>query len=89
MHIFAPLANRLGIGQLKWELEDLAFRYMHADTYQNIARLLDQKRVHREQYIHHFVSTLKDALLEQNVKAKVYGRPKHIYSIWLKMQKKG
>ena len=51
LHIFAPLANRLGIGQLKWELEDLAFRTC-MDTYQNIARLLDQKRVHREQYIH-------------------------------------
>lgn len=86
--VFAPLANRLGIGQLKWELEDLAFRYLHADTYKNIARLLDQKRAHREQYIDQFVSTLKDALTEHQINAKVYGRPKHIYSIWLKMQKK-
>jgi len=86
--IYAPLANRLGIGQLKWELEDLSFRYLHPDTYKNIAGLLDEKRTYREQYIEDFVHGLQQALTEQGVKAEVYGRPKHIYSIWKKMQKK-
>ena len=87
-NIYAPLANRLGIGQLKWELEDLSFRYLHPDTYKQIARLLDEKRLDRERYIHCFVEDLKLALLQAGVQADVYGRPKHIYSIWRKMQKK-
>ncbi len=87
-NIYAPLANRLGIGQLKWELEDLSFRYLHPDTYKQIARLLDEKRLDRERYIHCFVEDLKQALLQAGVPADVYGRPKHIYSIWRKMQKK-
>jgi GTP pyrophosphokinase len=86
--IYAPLANRLGIGQLKWELEDLSFRYLHPDTYKKIAKLLDEKRMDREQYIADFVDELQGVLDKQNIKAKVYGRPKHIYSIWKKMQKK-
>ncbi|GLP96873.1 GTP diphosphokinase [Paraferrimonas sedimenticola] len=86
--VFAPLANRLGIGQLKWELEDLAFRYQHPDTYKDIARLLDQKRIDREQYIEAFVAKVQHRLDEEHVKGKVYGRPKHIYSIWKKMQNK-
>lgn len=86
--IYAPLANRLGIGQLKWELEDMSFRYLHPDTYKSIAGLLDEKRTNREQYIDDFVQGLQQALTEQGVKAEVYGRPKHIYSIWKKMQKK-
>ena len=86
--IYAPLANRLGIGQLKWELEDLAFRYLHPDIYKKIAHLLDEKRIDREAYINKFVSELKAALAENGIKADVYGRPKHIYSIWRKMQKK-
>lgn len=87
-NIYAPLANRLGIGQLKWELEDLAFRYLHPDTYKQIARQLDEKRLDRERYIREFVQSLRDALKEAGVEAEVYGRPKHIYSIWRKMQKK-
>ena len=87
-NIYAPLANRLGIGQLKWELEDLAFRYLHPDTYKQIAKQLDEKRLDRERYIREFVQTLRDALAEAGVEAEVYGRPKHIYSIWRKMQKK-
>ncbi|PSJ39325.1 GTP diphosphokinase [Zobellella taiwanensis] len=87
-NIYAPLANRLGIGQLKWELEDLSFRYLHPDTYKRIARLLDEKRLAREAYIDNFVAGLKAALREAGVEAEVYGRPKHIYSIWRKMQKK-
>ncbi|MFT5676705.1 MAG: GTP pyrophosphokinase [Paraglaciecola sp.] len=87
-NIYAPLANRLGIGQLKWELEDRSFRYLHPDTYQQIAGLLDERRSDREQYIENFVIELQAALDRQNIKAKVYGRPKHIFSIWKKMQKK-
>lgn len=86
--IHAPLANRLGIWQLKWELEDLAFRYLEPDTYQRIARLLDDKRVGRERYIAQVKRALGDALAAQGVSAEVAGRPKHIYSIWKKMQKK-
>ncbi|WP_158971376.1 GTP diphosphokinase [Paraglaciecola sp. L3A3] len=86
--IYAPLANRLGIGQLKWELEDHSFRYLHPETYKKIAKLLDERRTDREQYIEDFVSELQGVLDSQNIQAKVYGRPKHIYSIWKKMQKK-
>ncbi|WP_026377502.1 GTP diphosphokinase [Aestuariibacter salexigens] len=86
--IYAPLANRLGIGQLKWELEDLAFRYLHPDTYKHIAKLLDERRADRQEYIESFVSGLQAMLDREGIKAEVYGRPKHIYSIWKKMQKK-
>ncbi|MGV8941873.1 MAG: RelA/SpoT family protein [Lysobacter sp.] len=86
--IHAPLANRLGIWQLKWELEDLAFRYLHPDTYKQIARLLDEKRVDRERYIEQVQQTLRQALAEQDLKADIAGRPKHIFSIWKKMQRK-
>ncbi|WP_341503261.1 GTP diphosphokinase [Gallaecimonas sp. GXIMD4217] len=87
-NLYAPLANRLGIGQLKWELEDLAFRYLHPDTYKRIARLLDERRVDREEYIQDFVAGLNQALKAEGIQAQVYGRPKHIYSIWKKMQNK-
>lgn len=87
-NIYAPLANRLGIGQLKWELEDLSFRYLHPDTYKRIASLLHEKRLAREAYINEFVGGLKTSLLASGIEADVYGRPKHIYSIWRKMQKK-
>jgi (p)ppGpp synthetase I, SpoT/RelA len=86
--IYAPLANRLGIGQLKWELEDLAFRYLHPSTYKTIATQLHERRIDRETYITDFVQSLQQALDNEGVKATVYGRPKHIYSIWRKMQKK-
>ncbi|HFC92091.1 MAG TPA: bifunctional (p)ppGpp synthetase/guanosine-3',5'-bis(diphosphate) 3'-pyrophosphohydrolase [Leucothrix mucor] len=88
MAIYAPLANRLGISQLKWEMEDLAFRYLEPDCYQRIAKSLATKRLEREAYIEHFTSTLQDLLTKDNIEAKVYGRPKHIYSIWKKMQHK-
>src|SRR5574344_451197 len=87
-NIYAPLANRLGIGQLKWELEDLSFRYLHPDIYKQIAHLLDEKRIDRENYINDFVDDLKKKLSNEGISADVYGRPKHIYSIWRKMQKK-
>ncbi|MEO6171020.1 MAG: bifunctional (p)ppGpp synthetase/guanosine-3',5'-bis(diphosphate) 3'-pyrophosphohydrolase [Lysobacter sp.] len=86
--IHAPLANRLGIWQLKWELEDLAFRYLQPDTYRQIARLLDEKRGDRERYIEEVQQTLREALAAQGLQADIAGRPKHIYSIWKKMQRK-
>jgi len=86
--IYAPLANRLGIGQLKWELEDISFRYLHPTTYKKIARLLDQRRLEREEYIAKFVDTLSNGLTGDGITAQVYGRPKHIYSIWKKMDNK-
>jgi GTP pyrophosphokinase len=87
--IHAPLANRLGIWQLKWELEDLAFRHLEPETYQKIARSLDEKRGDRERYIEQVKRDLGEALKAQGVEAEVAGRPKHITSIWKKMQKKG
>ncbi|WP_371195451.1 GTP diphosphokinase [Glaciecola sp. SC05] len=86
--IYAPLANRLGIGQLKWELEDLSFRYLHPQTYKRIAAMLKEKRSDRELYISDFVEDLQGLLDNENIKAQVIGRPKHIYSIYKKMQKK-
>ena len=86
--IHGPLANRLGIWQLKWELEDLAFRYLQPDTYRQIARLLDEKRGDRERYIEEVQQTLREALSAQGLNADIAGRPKHIYSIWKKMQRK-
>lgn len=87
--IYAPLANRLGIGQLKWELEDLAFRILEPYTYKQIAKLLDEKRSDREKYIYDFVEEIQKLLTKHNISAKVNGRAKHIYSIWRKMTKKG
>jgi GTP pyrophosphokinase len=86
--IYAPLANRLGIGQIKWELEDLAFRYLHPTTYKSIAKQLDGKRKARAQYIEDIVSDIQLLINKEGVNAEVYGRPKHIFSIWKKMQKK-
>ena len=87
-NIYAPLAHRLGIGHLKWELEDLAFRYMQPDAYKKIARLLDEKRLARQDYIDAVVQRLRDDLLAAGIKCDVYGRAKHIYSIWRKMSRK-
>ena len=86
--IHAPLANRLGIWQLKWELEDLAFRHLEPDTYRRIAALLDDKRAGRERFIEQVKSQLGEALRAQGLAADIAGRPKHIYSIWKKMRKK-
>ncbi|CDG98727.1 (p)ppGpp synthetase I (GTP pyrophosphokinase) [Xenorhabdus bovienii str. puntauvense] len=87
-NIYAPLANRLGIGQLKWELEDFCFRYLHPDEYKKIAKLLHERRIDREQYIGKFVTTIRKYMLKEGISVEIYGRPKHIYSIWRKMQKK-
>jgi GTP pyrophosphokinase len=86
--IYAPLANRLGIGQLKWELEDISFRYLHPQVYKNIAKQLDEKRLVREKYMLDLVANLSEQLKDAGIKGEVYGRPKHIYSIWKKMQQK-
>ncbi len=87
--IYAPLAHRLGIGQLKWELEDLSFRYLQPGAYKKVARLLDEKRLDRERYIETVTDALREQLREAGIAgAEVYGRVKHIYSIWRKMQKK-
>jgi len=87
-NIYAPLANRLGIGQLKWELEDIAFRYLHPSVYKKIAKLLDEKRLDRERYMVDFVDNLSTQLKALDIEGEVYGRPKHIFSIWKKMQQK-
>lgn len=88
LDIFAPIANRLGIGQLKWELEDLSFRYLEPDAYKQIASYLDGKRENREGFVAQVVSEIKQELTSEGVHAEVYGRPKHIYSIWKKMTAK-
>ena len=88
LDIYAPLANRLGVWQLKWELEDLSFRFLEPETYQRIARMLDEKRVEREQFIAAAIVRLKEELAASSISAEVYGRPKHIYSIWSKMRGK-
>jgi GTP pyrophosphokinase len=86
--IHAPLANRLGIWQLKWELEDLAFRFLEPDTYRHLSRELDETRNERERYIATVKTQLGRALRAQGLGAEISGRSKHIYSIWRKMQKK-
>ena len=86
--LHAPLANRLGIWQLKWELEDLAFRHLEPDTWRRLARELDESRAARERYIEAVKKQLGKALAAQGIGAEISGRPKHIYSIWRKMQKK-
>jgi GTP pyrophosphokinase len=88
LELFAPLANRLGVWQLKWELEDLSLRALEPSTYMSIAKLLDERRLDRERYIDEVVATLKRELADAGISADVTGRPKHIYSIWKKMQRK-
>ncbi|KVW60336.1 RelA/SpoT family protein [Burkholderia ubonensis] len=88
LEIYAPLANRLGIWQLKWELEDLAFRFEDPVTYKRIAKLLDEKRVEREAYVAEAIGRLQRELAAAYIQAEVSGRPKHIYSIWRKMRGK-
>ena len=89
LEIFAPLANRLGIWQIKWELEDLAFRYADPDKYKEIAEKLTERRPDREAQIEGIIKKLEDLLKENNIKGNISGRPKHIYSIHRKMVKKG
>ena len=89
LQIYAPLANRLGVWQMKWEIEDLSFRFIEPATYKKIAKQLDEKRLERESFITAAVARLKEELAKSGVmQAEVYGRPKHIYSIWNKMRQK-
>jgi len=88
MDVFAPLANRLGISQLKWEMEDRSFHYLEPITYKKIAKSLDDRRIEREGYLKRFTDEFHAILQEEGIEANVYGRPKHIYSIWRKMQRK-
>lgn len=89
LNIYSPLASRLGISQIKWEMEDLAFRFLEPLRYKEIAKALSNRRIQREEYIAHFITLLRDLLDEQAIQPQaVYGRPKHIYSIWRKMKRK-
>jgi GTP pyrophosphokinase len=89
MDIFAPLANRLGIWQIKWELEDLSFRYLEPEAYKSIASKIDERRADREKYMQGIVSTLERELQKHGItNAAITGRPKHIFSIYNKMQRK-
>ncbi len=87
--LFAPLANRLGVWQIKWEIEDLAFRYLDPELYKKIAKLLDERRVDRERYIEEVKERLRTELARVGIHAEVSGRPKHIFSIYKKMKRKG
>ncbi|PKM31217.1 MAG: GTP diphosphokinase [Gammaproteobacteria bacterium HGW-Gammaproteobacteria-11] len=87
--IYAPLAHRLGIGHIKWELEDLSFRYLEPVQYKQIAKLLDERRLDRQEYIDEVMAQLKAELEEAGIQAEISGRAKHIYSIWRKMRRKG
>ena len=86
--LYSPLANRLGVWQLKWELEDLSFRFLEPQAYKRIASMLEEKRVGREQFVNSAIVRLKSELAAAGIKAEVSGRPKHIYSIWNKMRGK-
>jgi GTP pyrophosphokinase len=88
LELYAPLANRLGIWQIKWQLEDLALRYSEPEVYRRIARHLDRRRGEREQIIEQMIHELRETLHNNGIKAEISGRPKHIYSIWQKMKKK-
>ncbi len=88
LDIYAPLANRLGVWQIKWELEDLSFRFIEPGTYKRIAKMLDERRVEREQFIHDAIERLKRELAAVGIEADITGRAKHIYSIYNKMRKK-
>ncbi|WP_111643068.1 GTP diphosphokinase [Marinimicrobium alkaliphilum] len=87
--VYAPLAHRLGIGHIKWELEDLAFRYLEPTEYKQIAKLLDERRLARQAYIDEVLTLLRSELTKVNIDGEVTGRAKHIYSIWRKMKRKG
>lgn len=89
MEIYAPITNRLGISHVKWEMEDLAFRFQEPEHYKSIAKSLQKTRLEREQYIDEFLGIIRNVVAEEGIEAHVYGRPKHIYSIWKKMRRKG
>lgn len=88
LNLFTPLANRLGVGQLKWEMEDLSFRYLDPDEYKRLAKSLAANRAARESFVHHFMQELREKLETAGVSARVFGRPKHLYSIHKKIERK-
>jgi GTP pyrophosphokinase len=88
LDLYTPLANRLGIWQLKWELEDLSFRFLEPAAYKRIAKMLEEKRIERESFVEAAIIRLRAELAAAGIKAEVSGRPKHIYSIWNKMRGK-
>ena len=88
MDLYAPLANRLGVWQLKWELEDLSFRFLEPDAYKRIARMLEERRIEREGFVDGAIERLRTELAAAGIDAEVFGRPKHLYSIWSKMRGK-
>ena len=88
LEIYAPLANRLGVWQMKWEIEDLSFRFIDPATYKRIAKMLDERRMERETFIETATARLKEEMARNGIVAEVYGRPKHIFSIWNKMRAK-
>ena len=88
LDLYAPLANRLGIWQVKWEMEDLAFRFQEPDQYKAIAKRLEEKRIERESFIEQTLTELRELAAQAGIEASITGRPKHIYSIWNKMQRK-
>lgn len=89
LEIFSPLANRLGVWQVKWELEDLAFSYIEPEIYKSVAKKISERRIDREQYINAFIEDLQAELVADGIEAEISGRAKHLFSIWSKMQKKG
>lgn len=89
LEIYAPIAHRLGINQVKWELEDLAFFYLEPNKYKQVARMVSDSREHREDYLNEVISTIENEMHHVGIDARVMGRPKHLYSIYQKMSKKG
>ena len=88
LEIYAPFANRFGLAQVKWELEDLSFKYLNKEAYEDIAKKIANKRKERESYINKFISPIQDKLKEHKIKCDISGRPKHLYSIYRKMIKR-
>ena len=89
LEVYAPLAHRFGLAQIKWEFEDLSFKYINPDAYKSLVRKVVEKRQEREDYVRGVTGPTKEALAKAGIEAKVFGRPKHLYSIWQKMQQRG
>lgn len=89
LEVYAPLAHRFGLGRIKWELEDLAFKHLHSDEYAKLVEKISEKRVEREAYIRSVVDPLEKRMVDANIPCEITGRPKHLYSIWRKMREKG
>ena len=89
LDIYAPFAHRFGLAKIKWELEDLAFKYLQREEYDKVARQIRSKRRERESYINRFVEPIKKKMAEANLTYEIAGRPKHIYSIYNKLKRRG